>query len=101
LPQNDPLAPGTLRVTGDAAQAGFSATGTGFLLEGTTVPQTDSVWVNDYRLQLYAAGKTFWNYIASPELKTLREGSNTFTVVARDSEGQILDKMEVKVEYRK
>ncbi|MFA6038953.1 MAG: hypothetical protein WCV62_03445 [Candidatus Peribacteraceae bacterium] len=101
LPTNDPTAPGTLRVTGDAAQAGFTATGTGFLLEGATSPQTATVWVNDYQLKLYTAGKTFWNYIASPDLKTLKEGVNSFTVIARDGEGKILDKMEVKVEYRK
>lgn len=100
LPTNDPLAPGTLKVTGDAAQMGFVATGTGFLLEGTTSPQTAAVWVNNYRLQLYKPGATFWNYLASPQLKTLQTGSNVFRVVARDGDGKILDKIDVTVEYR-
>ncbi len=100
LPKNDPLRPGTLKLGGAAASLGFVATGTGFLLEGTTSPDTASVWVNDYKLQLYQAGKTTWNYIASPGLKTLKVGNNVFIIVTRNGEGKILDRMEVKVEYR-
>ncbi len=101
LPTNAPTAPGSLSVTGAAAQLGFIATGTGFVLEGITSPRTASVWVNDYQLKLYKQGKTYWNYLASPDLKTLKEGKNTFTIVARDRDGTILDQLAVNVEYQK
>jgi hypothetical protein len=101
LPKNDPLTPGMLKLAGVAADPAFVATGTGFLLEGTTSAETASVWVNDYQLQLYKPGKTFWNYIADPAMKNLKEGKNTFVIVARQADGKILDRLEYTVEYRK
>ncbi|MDD4319636.1 MAG: hypothetical protein PHW10_04930 [Candidatus Peribacteraceae bacterium] len=101
LPQNAPLSPGTMQITGQAAQMGFVATGTGFLLEGTTSKATATVWVNDYQLKLYQPGKTFWNYIASPDLGTLKEGANAFVIVSRNEKGEILDKLNVTVTYRR
>lgn len=100
LPANAPLQPGTLKVSGAAAQMGFVATGTGFLLEGQTGKDTASIWVNGYQLKLYKAGKTFWNYLASPELKTIATGKNIYKVVARDASNQILDQIDVTVEYK-
>lgn len=99
LPNNDPLKPGTLAVTGPTPGTAHTATGSEFLIEGSTPAETASVWVNDYQLQLYTPGKTFWNYIASVELKTLKAGTNTYTVVTRNSEGKILDKLVYTVTY--
>ncbi|MBI3331490.1 FecR domain-containing protein [Candidatus Peregrinibacteria bacterium] len=99
LPTNDPIAPGTLAVKGPTPGSAHTATGSEFLIEGTTVPQTASVWVNDYKLQLYAPGKTFWNYIASAALNTMKPGKNVYAIVTRNAEGKILDKMEYTVTY--
>jgi hypothetical protein len=99
LPNNAPLAAGTLKVTAPEAGTSYTATGTGFLLEGTTSKQTASIWVNDYQLQLYKPGTTTWNYIASTELSNLKPGKNTYRIVARNEEGKILDTVEYVVTY--
>jgi len=98
LSNNAPLKPGTLSITSPAP--GTSArTNTGVLIEGSTDISTDSIWVNDYRLQLYKSGKTTWNYIASPDLQNLKKGENVYHVIARNSEGQILDTFEYTITY--
>lgn len=99
LPNNAPLSPGTLNVTGPTPGRTHTATGSEFLLEGTTASTTDSVWVNGYRLQLYQAGKTYWNYIASTQYNTLKRGTNTYTITARNKDGQIIDQFEYTVTY--
>ena len=91
--------PGTLAVTGPAAGTQFTATGSEFLLEGTTPKSTASVWVNGYKLQLYTPGKTFWNYIAKVEFKTLKVGTNVYKIVARNAKDEILDVLEYTVTY--
>ncbi len=102
LPQNDPLAPGTISVTAPSAGNQHTAVGTDeleFLIEGTVPQGTQSVWVNDYRLQLFSSGKTYWNYIASTKLNTMKRGTNTYTIVARDSENRILDRFTYTIEF--
>lgn len=99
LPNNDPLRPGTLTVRGPTPGSSHTATGSAFLIEGTTTSDTASVWVNDYMLRLYTPGKTFWNYIANSELDTLKRGTNIYRVVTRNADGQILDRMEYTVTY--
>ena len=49
--------------------------------------------MNDYRLQLFVPGKTYWNYIADIAKKNLVPGQNTYTMIARDKDGNILDKL--------
>ncbi len=99
LPNNDPLMPGTISVTGPAAGTSFTATGSEFLLEGTTPKETTSVWVNGYKLQLYKSGATFWNYIAKTEYNTLKPGTNVYRIIARNAEDKILDRFEYTVTY--
>jgi hypothetical protein len=99
LPTNDPLLPGTIEITAPTAGSSHVETGTGFVLYGKTSAQTDSVWVNGYKLRLYTAGKKTWSYIASVEFGTLKRGSNTYKVVARDEEGKIIDVFTYTVEY--
>lgn len=99
LPQNAPLTPGTLSVTGPTAGTQHTATGSEFVLVGATSTATDSVWINGYRLQLYKAGKTFWNYIAKVEYKTLKVGTNIYKIHARNAKGELLDSLEYTVEY--
>lgn len=94
---NAPLTPGVLTVTGPTPGTTHAETGTGFLLEGKTSPQTATMWVNDYRLQLYLPGKTTWNYIADTKYKNLVPGKNVYTIVARNEKGEVLDRMEYTV----
>jgi hypothetical protein len=99
LPQNAPLNPGSLHVTGPTAGTAHTATGGEFLIEGTTSSSTASMWVNGYKLQLYVAGKTTWNYIASTAFGNLKKGANTYTIIARDAKNQIVDKVIYTVTY--
>ncbi len=96
--RNAPLTPGALKVTAPAANA--TVTGTGFLLEGTTSRDTASIEVNDYRLQLFKPYGGYWNYIASVGFQNLKPGENTYVIVARNAEGQVLDRLEHTVTYQ-
>ncbi|MFH0770434.1 MAG: hypothetical protein V1926_03580 [Candidatus Peregrinibacteria bacterium] len=100
MPENAPLAPGSLSVTGPTPGKSHTATGSAMLIEGTTSPETTSMWVNGYRLQLYKAGKTTWNYIADASLQTLRRGTNVYHILSRNSSGQILDKIDYSIIWR-
>lgn len=100
LPTNTPTLPGTLLVTAPEAGLTHTETGTGFLLEGTTSARTASIWVNDYKLQLYKSGKTTWNYIVDVAFNNLKKGKNTYEVTARGSDEQILDTLTYTVEYQ-
>jgi hypothetical protein len=99
LPTNAPLKPGTITVTSPTPGASATHTGTGFLLEGTTVAETASVWVNGYQLKLYTPGRTFWNYWATAAYGTLKPGTNQYRIVTRNKENQILDVFTYTVEY--
>ncbi len=96
---NFPLLPGTLTVKGPTPGTTHTATGSSFLLEGETVAQTESVWINDYKLRLYKPGKTFWNYIADTKMGTLHRGTNVYRIVSRDKDGNILDEIEYIVRF--
>lgn len=100
LPDNDPLNPGILSITAPTTGEVYEATTEReILIEGKTGTQTASVWVNGYNLRLYEAGKDFWNYIASTEYGTLNRGTNTYEVIARNADGQILDKLTYTIEF--
>lgn len=99
LPQNTPLTPGVISVTGPTAGASHTATGSEILIEGTTSAQTASVWVNGYKLQLYKAGITRWNYIARTDYGTLKRGTNVYKINVRDANNQILDSFTYTVQY--
>lgn len=99
LPKNAPLTPGVLTVTGPTPGVTHTATGSELLIEGKTSTVTASIWVNDYRLQLYRAGVNHWNYIASTALHTMKEGKNTYVIVARNDKNEILDTMTYTITY--
>jgi hypothetical protein len=99
LPNNTPLTPGVIKVTAPVEGTEAVMSGTGFVLEGNTSTATDSMWVNDYRLQLFKSGGGYWNYLADPNLNTLKPGKNTYKLVARNKEGEILDTLEYVVTY--
>jgi hypothetical protein len=98
LPNNDPLQPGMLKVTAPTIGTGHAAvlegSGVELLIEGTVPQGTSSVWVNDYKLRLFTPGKAFFNYIAGTALGTLARGRNVYTIVARDAENRVLDRLE-------
>ena len=100
LPSNTPLQPGTLAVASPSGGTSTTFSGTGFLLEGTTIKETASVWVNGYQLRLYTPGKTFWNYWATAAYGTLKKGTNVYRIVSRDKDNQILDVFTYTVEYQ-
>ncbi|MDD5751300.1 MAG: FecR domain-containing protein [Candidatus Peribacteraceae bacterium] len=99
LPTNDPIEPGMLKVTAPAEGTAYTTATGSLLIEGSVSATTASVWVNGYKLRLYSAGKTFWNYIADVNLGTLKKGANTYVVNARNAEGQLLDTLTYTVTY--
>ncbi len=101
LKQNAPLTPGTLTVTAPVAGTAAEVTEKEVVIEGTTSANTASISVNGYTLSLYLAGKTTWNYIASVDLTTMKEGKNTYRIVSRNADGEILDVLEYTMTYTK
>lgn len=99
LPKNAPLAPGSLTVTAPTTGAAFTATESEILIEGNTAKDTDSVWVNGYKLRLYKPGATFWNYYARTQYGTLKKGKNVYIVNARNAKGEILDTLTYEIDY--
>lgn len=101
LPQNDPIRAGSLQVIAPTPGTQHVMTGTGseILIEGTTITETDSVWVNGYKLQLYKPGKTTWNYIARESMGNLKRGENAYRIVTRNADGYILDILQYNVTY--
>ncbi len=99
LPQNAPLTPGILSVTGPTPGTSHTATGSEILIEGKTSLQTDSIWINGYRLRLFKQGKTFWNYIASTTYGTLKTGTNVYHIHARNAKNELLDSIDYTVSY--
>ncbi len=97
LPSNDPLKPGELIINtpspGTSHTTVLTGTGLELLIEGTVPAGTHSVWVNDYQLKLFKPGKTFFNYIASTSLNTLKRGENPYAIITRDRDGKILDRL--------
>ncbi len=100
LPDNDPLMKGSLKVISPNGGVDLETNEKEFLIEGKTSANTDSLWVNGYRLRLYEAGKESWNYIASTELGTLKRGRNIYHIVARDADYQILDILDYVVTFK-
>ncbi len=99
LPANAPLLPGSLQVTIPETGTSHTETGTGFLMIGSTSEKTASIWVNDYKLQLYRPGRPSWNYIVDVAINNLKRGKNVYTIVARDKASQILDMLTYTVQY--
>ncbi len=99
LQNNAPLEEGSITMKLPARGETFQTSEKEIVLEGNTSANTASVSVNGYQLQLYEAGKTFWNYIASVDLGTMKQGNNVYRIVARDSEGRVLDILEYTITY--
>lgn len=94
LKQNQPITPGVLSVEKPVSGLSGTTQEREVLIEGKTSTATDSVYVNGYRLSLYQSGKDFWNYIASVDLGTMKDGKNVYRVVSRNADGEILDVLE-------
>ena len=96
LPNNAPLAPGTLFVRSPAPGLKYTAEGpeqSELLIEGTAPVGSYSIWVNDYRLRLFEPAKGFWNYIADTKIGTLKRGENLYEIIARDKDSKIIDRV--------
>lgn len=94
IKQNPPLLPGSLQVTKPATGTTATVTDKEVVIEGTTAGETDTLSINGYKLQLYQSGKTTWNYIASTDLGTMKDGRNVYRIVTRNKTGEILDVLE-------
>jgi hypothetical protein len=100
LPSNAPLQPGSVTITAPVPGTSATMTGTELLLEGTSPAEAASLWVNDYKLQLFSPAKRTWTYIAREEWGTVKVGTNTYVITARDAEDKILDRVTYTVEKR-
>ena len=70
------------------------------LIEGETSADTHSLSINGFTLTLYEPGKETWNYIAKEDFGNYKDGTNRFTVVARNKDGKILDVVKYLIEKR-
>ena len=93
LPDNVPLNPGSIRIFAPGTGSEFTTSSVENLIEGNIPTDTNSVWVNGYRLRLYEPGKDFFNYIASVELNTLKRGRNPYRITIRNADGEIIDEL--------
>lgn len=100
LKQNAPLTPGVLSVDEPASGTSAETAQSEVVIAGRTSGDTASISVNGYTLSLYEAGKTTWNYIASTALTTMKRGANVYRIVARNSDGEILDVLEYTLTYK-
>lgn len=58
-----------------------------------------SVTVNDYTLQLFKPGSRTWSYLASASLGNMKAGTNVFTVVAKDADGNVSPRRSITINY--
>jgi hypothetical protein len=99
-PDNRPaLFPGSLRVLAPTSEGSpYTTSEEEVLIEGETHPDTALISINGFTLTKYVAGKTTWNYIANAEFGNYHAGKNLYTIVARNSEGRILDMVRYTIE---
>lgn len=69
------------------------------IIEGTAPQGAQAMLVNGYRLQLFRAGQERWTYIASKQLGTLKDGSNTIEAWALDDKGLATEKATVTFSF--
>ena len=71
------------------------------LIKGVTPKNTETITINDYKLQKYVPGQTNWSYIASTQFKTLKKGDdNEYVVKALDKDGKQIDSLEFSINYK-
>lgn len=68
------------------------------LLQGTVGKETSRVVINGYELQKYTAGSTTWSYNLNAE-DNMKEGTNSYSVVAYDSVGNESQPLVVTLTY--
>jgi len=100
LPKNPPKEPDSIQVTTPTKGEPYTTSQFEFSIYGTTSPNTHTVWVNGFRLQLYQQGNDTWKYIASVPMGTMKRGENIYSIITRDGEGNILDRMEYTVIFK-
>lgn len=98
--QNPPKEPGVIQITAPTNGEPYATSRLEFSIYGTTSQHTHSIWINDFRLRLYQPGNDAWKYIASIPMGTMKRGENIYTIIARDAEGNILDRAEYKVIFK-
>lgn len=88
----DTVAPAAPQVTGPM-DGDVITSEEGFVLKGSVSSDTQKVIVTDsaqsfaYALSAYLPGETSWKYNAKAQFGNLKEGTNTYTIVAVDKAG--------------
>ena len=100
LPKNPPKEPGSLQVTTPTKGEQYTTSRVEFSIYGTTSPNTQTVWVNNFRLQLYQPGNDTWKYIASVPMGTMKRGDNIYNIITRNAAGEILDRLEYGIIFK-
>ncbi len=99
-PQNPPKESGSLQITTPTKGEPYTTPRVEFSIYGTTSPNTHTVWVNNFRLQLYKPGNDIWKYIASIPMGTMKRGENVYQIIARNAAGEILDRTKYTVIFK-
>ncbi|MBT3834926.1 hypothetical protein HOF56_01630 [Candidatus Peribacteria bacterium] len=99
--ESEYIEPGSLRVIAPTKNGStFITSDSEVLIEGETSADTHSLSINGFTLTLYEPGKETWNYIAKEDFGNYKDGTNRFTVVARNKDGKILDVVKYLIEKR-
>lgn len=98
---NEYLKPGSLTIQSPSPNSPYVVTSAKeVLIEGQTDPSTAAISVNGFTLTVYEPGSTEWHYYLRDQFNNFRMGLNTYTIVARNSDGKILDVVRYSVERR-
>jgi len=57
------------------------------VISGIAPAGASEIWVNNYKLNLFRPGDRKWRYFAKGEFNTLKNGQNSYTAFAVDSQG--------------
>ncbi|MEK7137326.1 MAG: hypothetical protein AAB853_03505 [Patescibacteria group bacterium] len=100
VPREQRVEPGSLRVIAPTNGPPFETSELEILIEGETSPNTAALSINGFTLRKYVAGKETWNYIAREDYGNYKMGTNLYTIVARNAQGQILDVLRYTIERK-
>lgn len=86
-------------ITGPSG-AGLTVSEAAVVISGSVSPATTKVMVNGYTLQKYTPGATSFSYNAAVRFGTLKEGTNTYSVVAVDKDGNKSPAASITITYQ-
>ncbi|MCH7472380.1 hypothetical protein IIA79_05455 [bacterium] len=69
------------------------------VVRGTVPTNTQTIKVNDYKLQKYFPGQTQWSYIAATRFGTLKDGLNNYVIKTFDRSGEQNGSIMFSIDY--